>query len=249
MKGPAVQKIYTKAARAPQLADRTTVPADELEAYDRAVELVRKYSDENSIARARPFVAGEPYAQPYRVAWTNAPALCSAFLDAAWITSRRAGKPGWYLPADHEMVDLVLGFDAEYMVFHAGHTANAVACGVRIAAMRALRHKEEHLLTAEEELVVTFIRAVRDGEMTDELWDQMLRRIGTLEGTIAMAYQVAILSSIQQMMSVFGVPAMRPEEWDRLIDAYESGEIDPSDSTQDWVWETIKELEITRGTA
>jgi hypothetical protein len=244
-----VQKIYTKPARSPQLADRARVPADELEAYDRAYELVLKYSDDNAVSRARPYVDGEPYAHPYRVAWTNAPALCSAFLDAAWTTSRRAGKPGWYAPADHEMVDLVLGFDSDYWVFHAGHTANAITSGIRIEAMRALRNGDEESLTAEELLVVTFIRAVRDGEMSDELWNQMLARIGTLEGTIALAYQVAILSSIQQMMSVFGVPAMRPEEWDRLIEAYENGEIDPTDSTQDWVWDTIKELEVTRGTA
>lgn len=244
-----MQKIYTKPARSPQLADRAKVPPEELEAYDRAYELVRKYSDDNAVSRARPYVGGEPYAQPYRIAWTNAPALCSAFLDAAWTTSRRAGKPGWYAPADHEMVDLVLGFDSGYWVFHAGHTANAIASGVRIEAMRALRNGEEESLTADELLVVTFIRAVRDGEMSDELWDRMLARIGTLQGTIALAYQVSILSSIQQMMSVFGVPAMRPEEWDRLIEAYESGEIDPTDSTQDWVWDTIEELEATRSKA
>lgn len=242
-----MQEIYTKPARSPQLADRSKIPADELAAYDRAYSLVVKYSEDNSVARARPLVGGEPYAHPYRVAWTNAPALCSAFLDAAYVTSRRAGKPGWYEPADHEMVDMVLGFDSGYWVFHAGHTANAIACGLRIEAMRALRNGTEEQLTAEEALVVAFIRAVRDGQMTDELWTRMLARIGTLEGTIALAYQVAMLSSIQQMMSVFGVPAMRPGDWDRLIAGYESGDVDPTDSTQDWVWDTIKELKVTRG--
>jgi hypothetical protein len=244
-----VQQIYTKPARSPELGDRSKVPAAELAAYDRALALVEKYSQDNAVARARPLVGGEPYAHPYRVAWTNAPALCSAFLDAAYVTSRRAGKPGWYAPADHEMVDLVLGFDSGYWVFHAGHTANAIASGVRIEAMRALRNGTEEQLTQQEALQVAFIRAVRDGEMTDELWGRMLERVGTLEGTIAFAYQVAMLSSIQQMMSVFGVPAMRPQDWDRLIDGYERGSVDPADSTQDWVWDTIKELEATRAGA
>ncbi|MCK5890281.1 hypothetical protein [Aeromicrobium sp.] len=244
-----MQEIYEKQARTPGLRDRSTVPQDELAAYDRALALVQKYSHENSVARSRPLVGGEPYALPYRVAWTNAPGIYSAFLDAAWTTSRRAGKPGWYRPSDHEWVDLVLGFDAGYLALHAGHTPNAISAGITIDAMRAVRDGQEDRLSEDDRLVVDFVRAARDGQMNDDLWQRMISRLGSLEGTIALAYQVAILVAIQIMMSSFGVPAMRPEEWEAQVQAYESGERDPADSTQDWVWATIDDDSATRGTA
>ena len=173
-----MQPMHKKPGRAPQLANRADFPEDEVVAYDEAYELVEKYSAENEWSGGRPRADGEPYAYGYRVAWTNAPVLFHAFNEAAKVTTYRAGTPGWYLPADHELVELTLGFDSGYWVFHTGHTANAIVAGLRIEAMRCLRSGHEEGLTDDEALVVRFTRAVRDGEMTDELWDQMIQRIG-----------------------------------------------------------------------
>ena len=233
---------HQKPRRAPRLAQRGEIPEDELADYDKALALVEKYSADDSWSGGRPKADGEPYAYSYRVAWTNAPALFSAFNEAASVTTYRAGTPGWYLPADHELVELTLGFDAGYWAFHAGHTANAVVAGVRYDAMRSLRNGDEDSLTADERMVVRFTRAVRDGEMTDELWEEMTNRIGTVRGTIGLAYQVCISNAILQMMSVFGVPAIRPDEWDTLIDEYESGSRNASREAHSYVAHTLQNL-------
>lgn len=235
-----MQPMHEKPGRAPKLADRDGVPEDELSVYDEAYELVLKYSADNEWSAGRPRVEGEPYAFSYRVAWTNAPILFSALNQAASVTTYLAGTPGYYQPADHELVEFTLGFDAGYWAFHAGHTANAIVAGVRTEALRSLRTGKEEGLTDDEKLIVRFTRAVRDGEMTDDLWNQMIERIGTLKGTIGLAYQVSISNAILQMMSVFGVPAITPDDWDQLIEAYEKGDLNAGAHAHSYVTHTLE---------
>ncbi len=232
-------RLHRTAKRVPPLADRSSIPEDALADYDRANEFVRKYSDENSVARSRPFVDGRPYAYDYRAAWTNAPRLATSLLDAAYTVNSYQGQPGWYSNADHEWIDFVLGFDSGYWVFHAGHTANAVTSGIRIEAIEALHDGREEDLTDDERQVVEFIRAVRDGAMTDEIWERMVERLGTLRGTIGFAYFVCILWTIMRMFGAFGVAAIEEDEWRALLHAYQDGTVDPAAATQDWVWETL----------
>lgn len=241
-----MQPMFEKPGRAPTVPDRAEMPEDERSAYDKARELVEKYSDGDWSA-TRPKAAGEPYAYSYRVAWTNAPLLYFALENAAKATVYQAGTPGYYLPADHELVEFTLGFDAGYWSFQTGHTADAIVAGVRIEALRCLRTGNEEGLTKDESLVVQFTRAVRDGEMTDELWTQMLSRIGTLRGTIGLAYQVCISDAILHMMSVLGVPAIRPDDWDELLDAYESEELDAKAAAHSYVTETLENLRLSNG--
>ena len=63
-----------------------------------------------------------------------------------------------------------------------------------------------------------------------------------MRGAIALAYQVSMSNAIMQMMSVFGVPAIKPDEWDELLTAYETGELDPAKAAHSYVTHTLENL-------
>ena len=230
---------YPTAGRIPTLAERDVIPADELDDYERTMAFVVKYSAGNSVSDARRYVDGEPYALSYRKAWTNAPRLKATLLDASYALTAYQGKRGWFSPADHEWIDLVLGFDSGYWAFHAGHTANAISAGIRLEAMEAIRDGCEDLLT--EAFVVRFIRGVRDGEITDDIWSAMSIRLGSVKGTIGFAYFVCVMWTHHRMMWAMGVPAMGATEWGQMVDAYRSGAQDPQAATQDYIWSTLRD--------
>jgi hypothetical protein len=223
----------------PALADPESVPAAEQDDFARVLAYVHKYTEGNPVADARPYVDGAPYAKSYWSAWTNAPRACATLVDAGYALNDNAGKPGHFSAADHEMIDLVLGFDSGYWAFHAGHTANAVVSGIRVEAIEALADGRESELTDDERLQVAFIRAVRDCAMTDELWDRVVERQGSLRGTIELAYFVCTLLSHHRMMSVFGVPAIDERGWRETLESYKGGAVDPAAATQDYVFPTL----------
>jgi hypothetical protein len=225
--------------RLPQLASRDEVPEDELRDYDRLMKYVEKYSSENAIAQARPLVDGQPYAYPYRVAFTNAPRLAMLLIDCAYGVNDMQGQAGMFSASDHEWIDLVLGCDSGYWAFHAGHTANAVTTGIRIEAIEALHGGREEEFTDDERQVVAFIRAVRDGTMTDEQWDAMTERLGTVRGTISFAFLTTTLWAIQHLMWAMGVPAIDKAQWEEMFRGYKDGTLDPARQTQDWIWDFV----------
>jgi hypothetical protein len=215
----------------PGLADRSVIPDDELEHYERAMNRVRMSTEGNPNADARPRVDGKPYAYDYWRVWTHAPPLLAAHLEGSRALLTVQGKPGHFSHEDHEMIDLVLGFDSGYWGFHGGHTANAVSAGVRIEAMKALAEGREEDLTEDEAFQVAFIRAVRDGKMTDDLWAKAVERQGTVRGVIEFAYFVCRQFTTHRMMWATGCPAIDIDDWYAALDSYEDGSADLAAAT------------------
>jgi hypothetical protein len=222
------------AKRLPSIADRSTIESAELEDYDRAVRVIRRLSESYAAADARPRVDGRRYATASYGAWTNTPRLFGRWFDLGQELVALEGLPGRFSRADHEMLDLLLGFDSGYWCFHAGHTANAIAAGVRIEALEALDEGREDKLTDDERLQVHFIRAVRDGEMTDELWAAMVARVGSLRGTIEFACFVCRQLAVHRMGWALGVPAIDINDWRKLVQGYKTGARIPSNEAEDY---------------
>jgi hypothetical protein len=141
--------------------------------------------------------------------------------------------------ADHELIDLVLGFDSGYWGLSGGHTPNAVSAGVRIEAIEALADGREEVLNDEERQQVEFIRAVRDGTMTDEIWQRMTERLGSLRGTIEFAFFVCYLWLHHRMNWAFGIATIDEQEWRQRLRDYKDGTRDPADETSPYVWESL----------
>jgi hypothetical protein len=135
----------------------------------------------------------------------------------------REGKPGTFSPADHQMIDMVLPLDAGYYSLVAFHTEEAIAGGIRIQAIEALRDHRDDLLNAEEKLQVGFIRAVRDGTMTDDMWDRMKTRLGTERGVVEYVHFVLCLQYHHKYVWACGVPEMSVADFNKMLNEYKSG--------------------------
>lgn len=226
----------TTARRMPPMANRSQVPPNELEDYDYTFDHARNWVAR--IGDRRPRIDGDVYQRRYYEAWTNTPSLFKAMWSLGRVLQSEKEKPGQYGLTDHEMIDIVLALDPPgYTVLLPGHTATAISAGVRIEAIEAIADGREEDLTDDERLQVEFIRAVRDMTMTDELWDRMVERLGSVRGAIYFAYFVCYLRFGQQMMQVFGSPAMKVEEWREFLNGIKEGRIDPVPMTHDYVWE------------
>ena len=88
-----------------------------------------------------------------------------------------------YSHADREFVDEVISADWGYDVVLPLHIPDALASGVRLEAIEALRSGRDDLLTDDERFLATFIRQVESRTLTDESWERMVKRIG-LRGAV-----------------------------------------------------------------
>jgi hypothetical protein len=231
---------HSTAARLPRPAARDQVPEDEQDAFDAALARVAKYGEENPVAVARLRVDGRPYAQGYFEAWTHAPLIAeslSAFVNAV---VAKEGLPGHLRGADQELTYFVIGFDSGYCPHHAGHTPNALAIGVRPEALEALADGHEERLDSAERAQVEFIRAVRDGAMTDRIWSGMVDRLGSERGAIEFAAMVVGVVAIHRLMFSFGVPATSEAEWRQLMKDYADGTRNPAAEAQDYVFDVLR---------
>jgi hypothetical protein len=122
---------------------------------------------------------------------------------------------------------MVLGFDSGYWGMQAGHTMNAVASGIPTEVLAALANDEEELLAADYTERVAFIRAVRDGGMTDELWAAAVRRMGSVRAAMEFAFCICYQFTHHRMMWAMGCPAMLAEDWWELLEGIENGSVDP----------------------
>lgn len=228
---------YSKTAgRMPPMADRGDMPPSELDDYDYTADHARNWVAR--IGDKRPRIDGEVYQRRYYEAWTNTPSLFKAMWSLGRVLQSEKCKPGQYGLTDHEMIDIVLAIDPPgYTVLLPGHTATAISAGIRIEAIEAIADGREEDLTDDERLQVEFIRAVRDTTMTDELWDRMVKRLGSVRGAIYFAYFVCYLRFGQQMMQVFGSPAMPMPQWREFLNDIKEGRIDPVPMTHDYVWQ------------
>ena len=84
-----------------------------------------------------------------------------------------------YSHADREFVDQVLAVELGTNVVQRLHVPDAIAVGVRIEAIDALRAGDDDALTDDERLLATYIRQVVGGTVDDETWDAMELRLGT----------------------------------------------------------------------
>jgi len=204
--------------------------SDELDDYDRLHELVRRTLE----AAPRRTADGEPYGVPLWETATHSPRVFAALLYELYPALDRQLAETYRLD-DRELANIVLGTDADYWAFHAGHTANALAAGVRRETLIALAEHRDDLLPEDDMLVVRFVRAVRDLRMTDDLWQAMIERLGSLRGAIDFAVLVMYLRTLQSLMSCLDIAAMSRADWYDLLAEYDSGRRDPIDDAAPYV--------------
>ena len=173
-------------------------------------------------------IGGEPYAANYFMALANTPVLAEGLARLGQAAMEVPGGEHTFSHADHELIDAVIAFDSGFNWLMAGHATLAVQAGVRLEALEAIRGKREEDLTEEERLQVSFIRAVRDGSMTQEIWLAMWERLGSERGTIEYAFFVLLVQFNHLLAHAMGIPDITKPEMDELIGKLQRGDFSVS---------------------
>ena len=132
-------------------------------------------------------------------------------------------RPGSYSHHDREVVDQVFAADWKTNCVAITHINDALAVGVRMELIEALRYGREHELTEDEAGLVSFIRKVVTGKMDKATWDRIETRMGE-RGVVEYACFILFLQTTMrgiQLMSGGVEPS--DAEIDQMIADLKSG--------------------------
>ena len=213
-------------SRTPTLPSPEAIRPEEREAYERVVARQNAY-DYKALAATMPhpvpaWASGE--IQPYFRALLHSPLLADHISELGVVYRTRGEIPGSYQHADREWVDMVVAQDLDCPFVLYVHLFDAVAVGVRVEAVKALRENRLGDLTAEERQLTEYIRAVMAGTVTDEQYRGMEERTGT-RGTIELTGFVGHLLMTIRVMQAVGGSEWPQEHVDELIEQMLDGTV------------------------
>jgi hypothetical protein len=199
--------------RPPARPDRSQIRPEDLESYDYVIERLGSLTEEY-----RTFGPGA-----YHGALLNAPQAAAA-LNRLGAVARTGSLRGSYSDAERELADVVLSVDLHYNGVLPLHLPDMFAVGVRPDAIDAIRSGREAELAPDELELVRYVRAVANGEVTDELFDTMVNRWG-LSGAVDYTAFVCFLVCTMRMWSAMGVRSPSNAEIDELIVGLRNGDV------------------------
>lgn len=168
-------------------------------------------------------VEGREHILEHFTALSTIPPVAIPAIEACEVIFRREGSPGTLSRADHELVDQILVLDSGYLGLIAWHTPTAIQAGVRIEAMLALADGREQDLTDDERQQVEFVRAVRDGQMTNDIWRRMSERLGSDRGVVDYVSLVLLLVFQHRFAWALGVRPMGDQAWRTMLGDFAAG--------------------------
>jgi hypothetical protein len=184
-------------ARAPEQPRRDQFSGEELQSYDAVIERERN----------RGGVGPDGKISAYYGALLNSPTWCYHIASLGRQVRLAGDRSGTYTHADREWVDQVLCKDWGTNVVMGGHLEDALARGVRLEAIRALRAGREQDLTEDERQLTEYIRQVTQGRVTDESLAAMKKRMGqrgVVEYTTFIMFLVLTMRLIQAFTGATG---------------------------------------------
>jgi hypothetical protein len=199
--------------RPPARPDRSQIRPEDLESYDYVIERLGSLTEEY-----RTFGPGA-----YHGALLNAPQAAAA-LNRLGAVARTGSLRGSYSDAERELADVVLSVDLDYNGVLPLHLPDMFAVGVRPDAIDAIRSGREAELEPDELELVRYVRAVANGDVTDELFDAMVNRWG-LSGAVDYTAFVCFLLCTMRMWSAMGVRSPSNAEIDELIAGLRNGDV------------------------
>ena len=146
-------------ARLPAQPHRDQVPTEDWDSYDAVIARLRMMLGAGEGPVDEYFFAGEYYG-----ALLNSPPMCAALAHLGTLVRTAGERSGTYTHADREFVDQVLSAEFNTTVVQAFHIPDAIAAGVRIEAIEALRRGDDAALNDDEQLLARYIRHVVHGD-------------------------------------------------------------------------------------
>jgi hypothetical protein len=202
--------------------------AEDLEAYDAVVQRRRSMKMAND--DPGPELA-DPDLGEYFGALLNSPRLCAICAKMGTFVRTVGEYPDSYSHADREFVDQVLSVDWKTNVVQALHVPDAVAAGVRLEAIEALRSGHEEDLNEDEQLLARFIRQTVSGTVDDDTFRAMHKRLGS-RGIVDYSGFILWLQWIIRMMQMIQVDDPSEEEIDAIVHGLRDGSVPVPDFRQ-----------------
>lgn len=204
--------------RPPAQPSRDTFSGEELDYHDRVIERER-----NRGTVGPDGLIGGPGGS-YYAALLNSPEMAYHVASLGRLVRLAGDRGDSFSHADREWVDQVLCKDWGTNVVMGSHLPDALARGVRLEAVIALREGREHDLTDDERFLTDFIRRVTQGRMTDEVFQRMVDRLGQ-RGAIEYAIFVMFLTLTMRLIeTTTGRTGPTDEEVMAELRAYRDGE-------------------------
>jgi hypothetical protein len=208
-------------ARLPQPPRSAFDDPEDLEAYDAVVKrrgAMKMTGDGDDV--------GE-----YFGALLQSPVMCGIAARMGTFVRTAGEREGTYTHAQREFVDQVLSNDWKTNVVMGLHVPDAVAAGVRLEAIEALRFGHEDDLDGNERLLARFIRHAVNGTMDDDTFAGVRELMGD-RGLVEYAGFVLWLQWIIRMMQLLGVDDPPDEQIDALITGMRDGSVAVPDFRQ-----------------
>jgi hypothetical protein len=203
-------------SRRPQ-PPRDQIAPEELPAYDAMVARYQRARRDRPEEIRHEHDAGEYFGT---LLWS--PPFADAVSNLGAIARTRGEHEGTYSHADRELVDQVLCADWDTTCVQRTHIPDAVAVGVRVEAIEALRQGREEELTADERQLVDYIRAVAKGTVTDEQYEAIEQRFGQ-RGAAEYTIFIGFLMMTIRLHQAFGTPELPNEEIDAMLQGFRDG--------------------------
>jgi hypothetical protein len=197
---------------------------DDLEAYDAVVErqATLKHAAERDPALDAPALGG------YWGGLLTSPTMCAIAARMGAFMRTAGDRESSFSHAEREFVDQVLSADWKTNVVQSLHVRDAIATGVRMEAVEALRFGHEEDLDEHERLLARYIRQVISGTVDDATFDSLASHFGK-RGLLEYTGFVLWLQWIIRMMQVIGVNDPDDAEIDELIEGLKQGSVQVSD--------------------
>jgi hypothetical protein len=167
----------------------------------------------------------------YFGALLNSPRMCAIAARMGTFVRTAGERQGSYSHADREFVDQVLSVDWKTNVVQALHVPDAVAAGVRLEAIEALRSGHEENLDEDERLLARYIRQLVSGNVDDDTFRAMHERLGS-RGLVEYSGFVLWLQWIIRMMQMIEVDDPSEEAIDDLVRGLRDGSVPIPDFRQ-----------------
>jgi hypothetical protein len=201
--------------RPQRLPTRNDFGPDEQPLFDEVQDAIAKKE-----AGAKDVRGADPRAYWGRLAWWPANALNR--LEASSLIRTAGDRTDSYSHVDREWADQVLAVELRTNVVQYGHLPDALATGVRLEAIEALRSGRDEDLTETELLLTVFIRQIIGGTVTDETWTRMEEYIGARGAVEYMCFVTTLWLTFRQF-NALGLPDPDDAEIDRMIDDFKTG--------------------------
>jgi hypothetical protein len=217
-------------SRPPRVPNRDEVPEDERENYD---AIVRAQSRPLTVTRDGKELFDWDHSELYwnyysRLLVNPDAARAIRLVGGATRKVEYSAGTSSFSAADHELIDLVLCFDSGYWALLRIHTPSAVVAGVSVETIEALRDGRDEDLDEDTRFVVTFIREVADGTLTDETWNRMEERLGSERGVVDFSILILILQMHMRLHHLFKIEPIPEEEYSQMLEILRAGGVERS---------------------